>query len=345
MRKLLYSLLLLLPATMMFAGNPDRQGEAGAYELLLNPWARSAGLHSINVANVRGIDGLFLNPAGMSRIEGTEIGVSQSRYLTTTGITVNAFGLVTKAGKNGFLGVSLNSMNFGDIAVTTTNQPEGTGATFSPSFINIGLSYAKVFERVTVGMTFRVVSEGISDMKATGACLDAGVQYRNDNFHFGLSLRNVGTRMAYGGEGLSFSQINPDQSFNYNLTYEFRASSFEMPSQLNLGVAYDIKMGKKAKTTVNASFTSNAFSRDQIGAGAEFEILEMFTFRGAYRYDVGQTAPGIDGSQDLYTGLAGGVSAELPIKKGSGRKLGLDYSFLPTRALGHTHNIGFRLAL
>lgn len=23
------------------AGNPDRQGEAGAYELLLNPWARS----------------------------------------------------------------------------------------------------------------------------------------------------------------------------------------------------------------------------------------------------------------------------------------------------------------
>ena len=27
------------------AGNPDRQGEAGAYELLMNPWARSAGLH------------------------------------------------------------------------------------------------------------------------------------------------------------------------------------------------------------------------------------------------------------------------------------------------------------
>ena len=32
------------------AGNPDRQGEAGAVQLLMNPWAPSAGLHSLGTS-------------------------------------------------------------------------------------------------------------------------------------------------------------------------------------------------------------------------------------------------------------------------------------------------------
>ncbi len=53
MKKLIYT-ILLLPAIVgtALAGNPDRQGEAGAYELLMNPWAKSAGLHTMTTANV-----------------------------------------------------------------------------------------------------------------------------------------------------------------------------------------------------------------------------------------------------------------------------------------------------
>ena len=38
--------------------------------------------------------------------------------------------------------------------------------------------------------------------------VDAGIQYvtgPNDNIHFGISLRNIGTPMRYSGEGLSFT--------------------------------------------------------------------------------------------------------------------------------------------
>ena len=38
-------LLCILFVASVSAGNPDRQGEAGAYELLMNPWARSSGLN------------------------------------------------------------------------------------------------------------------------------------------------------------------------------------------------------------------------------------------------------------------------------------------------------------
>ena len=50
MKRLILNLLIAafaLSPALTFAGNPDRQGEAGGYELLLNPWARSGGLHAM----------------------------------------------------------------------------------------------------------------------------------------------------------------------------------------------------------------------------------------------------------------------------------------------------------
>jgi hypothetical protein len=40
---LLLSGILLLPVAVL-AGNKDRSGQAGASELLINPWARSSGM-------------------------------------------------------------------------------------------------------------------------------------------------------------------------------------------------------------------------------------------------------------------------------------------------------------
>ena len=44
----------------------ERVGQAGAYELLINPWARSSGLASSNTASVRGIESVFMNVAGLT---------------------------------------------------------------------------------------------------------------------------------------------------------------------------------------------------------------------------------------------------------------------------------------
>ena len=46
----------------------------------------------------------------------------------------------------------------------------------------------------------RAISESLSNVTAFGFAIDAGVQYvtgPNDNFKFGISLRNVGTPMTY----------------------------------------------------------------------------------------------------------------------------------------------------
>ena len=95
-KKILLSFSINLMFLSVFAGNPDRQGEAGAYELLLNPWARSVGLHAMNTASVRGVEAMSLNVAGLSRINSLEIGIGSSIYLQGTGININALGLAKK---------------------------------------------------------------------------------------------------------------------------------------------------------------------------------------------------------------------------------------------------------
>jgi hypothetical protein len=332
-----------------FAGNPDRQGEAGAYELLLNPWARSVGLNALNTSYVRGAEAMNLNIAGLSRISGTEIGLTHSIYLQGTGLSMSAVSIAQKVGTGGALGLSLNALNFGKIPVTTNGLPEGTGATFSPIFFNLGLGYSYTFDKkVSVGMTARIVNESIADVSATAISLDAGVQYMTgsekypERFKFGISLRNVGSRMRFGGQGLNYSAKNPDATLPYQITVSKQPNEFELPSQLNIGAAYDILPENKMKLTGVFNFTSNAFARDEVGGGLEFGFNNMIQVRGGYRYEIGVVT---DGKQSVYTGLAGGLTINLPSKKDSEKMMSVDYSYQATRVWGGTHNISIRLNL
>lgn len=338
--------LLAIFTTPTRAGNPDRQGEAGAYELLMNPWARSAGLHTMTTSYIMGVEALQLNVAGLARINRTEVLIGHSVYLQGTDIRTNAFGLGQRIGKNGVFGFSLMALDFGDIRVTTTDQPEGTGATFSPNFFNLGLSYAHTFEnKVSVGVTVRTISESIADVSAFGFAIDAGVQYvtgEQDNFKFGISLRNIGSRMTFAGEGLATQGPNPNNG-NYDLTFEQRAASFELPSMLNIGLSYDFYPAENNRLTVVGNFTANSFSRDEIGAGLEYSLNDNFMLRAGYRYEL-DVDDEIQSS--IYTGLSAGASVEVPLsREEKNRRLGIDYAYRATRVFNGTHNFSVRIAI
>ncbi len=329
------------------AGNPDRQGQAGAAELLMNPWGQSAGVHSMSTSSVRGIESMRINIAGLSRIQKLEIGISNNRLFSGTGMNLNSLGLGFKMGNSGALGIEIASLDFGQIPVTTVNQPGGTGGFFSPSFFQLGLGYSYTYaNKISVGMLMRLVSESIQDVSASGIALDAGVQYvsgSKDNFKLGIALRNIGSPMAFGGEGLSVKRENPDPAGGvlYELTYDARAASFELPSMLNMGVSYDYYVGGENYLRTLVNFTSNAFSRDQIGAGLEFSFQNMVVFRAAYKYDLGSSV--VD-SRNIYTGFSAGGSIEVPFKKGGANNLGVDYAYRTTNPFKGTHNLTLRFS-
>jgi hypothetical protein len=339
---------LLLSVSQSFAGNPDRQGEAGAYELLMNPWARSAGLSSMTVSNVTGVEAMRINIAGLSRINKTEIAISHTDYLTATNTKINAFGIGQKVGKNGTLGLSLMAIDFGEIDVTTTEQPDGTGGTYEPTFFNIGIGYSYIFDnKISVGFTFRVVSESNSEISGMGVAIDAGVQYvtgERDNFKFGICLRNVGTKMRFSGQGLSIRLDPDDNGPNSGIVLKQDAATFELPSLLNIGISNDFRIGNHHRITALVSFTGNSFSRDQIGGGLEYSFRERFMLRAGYRAEIGSEED--VQINNVYSGLSVGATFALPMsKKNKDTQLLINYAYRTTEVFDGTHNFGVTIAM
>ena len=332
----------------VLAGNEDRAGQAGATELLINPWTRSSGWGGINIANVRGLESQFNNVAGLAFVKKTDINYSFTDWLKGADVKINSLGLAQKIGETGVLGLTVMAMSFGDIQITTNELPEGGIGNFSPQFINLGLSFAKSFSNsIYGGITVRLISESASDVKSTGVAFDAGIQYvtgfneAKDNLKFGISLKNVGTPMKYSGDGLSF-RGNPPVATTYQQTIESRTATYELPSLVNIGVSYDFKLAEDHMITAAGSFTSNSFTYDQFGIGAEYGFKKLLYLRAGYlsEKDLGSSEDRLT----ALTGFNGGISVDVPLGKG-GKKLGIDYSYRSTQYFDGSHGIGLRLAL
>ena len=79
--KEIITICLLLSTNLLLAGNEDRAGQAGANELLINPWTRSAGWGGANAALVKNVEAMGLNVGGLSFCKGTEITFAHSQWL------------------------------------------------------------------------------------------------------------------------------------------------------------------------------------------------------------------------------------------------------------------------
>lgn len=340
----LLSGVVSLPFNEIFAGNEDRAGQAGGQSLLINPWARSNGWAGANSANAVGLEAMFLNVAGTAFTKKTELLFAHNSYLRGSGISINSLGFTQRVGETGVMGLSLSSMDFGNIPVTTVAAPEGGLGNFSPNYLNLGLSYAKEFSNsIYGGIALKVVSESTADIKAQGVAIDAGVKYvtgENDKIKFGIALKNVGPRMTYRGDGLSFRGVVP--STGTNMTLEQRSAAFEMPSLVNIGASYDFILDDKNKLTLAGNFTSNSFTRDQYALGLEYSFRTHFMVRGGYLYE-----DGIVNSLDratAYSGPAGGFSFEIPMGK-NGSTFSLDYAYKTSNPFDGSHVLGARINL
>lgn len=356
------SVVIASASVIGYAGNPDRSGSAGAQELLINPYARSSGWGSANSSCVRGLESMFSNIAGLAFTRKTEVNFNRTTWLGGSGIYVNNFGFSQHVGETGAIGLNVMALSAGNMQVTTTDNPEGGLGNFNPLFINIGLSYAKGFsDDIYGGATVRIIQEQISNVSAKGVAIDAGIQYKTgkyDQMHFGIAIRNVGPKLSYTGDGLSFdANIANGTQYNnsvngYSAAFENKSSSFEMPSLLNIGLAYDFYLTKDSannglsrdyRLTVAGNFTSNSFTYDQYTLGAELSLKRYIVLRGGYTYEEGITKSTT--RKTAFTGPSAGITLNLPFGKEKLSEFALDYSYRFTNPFSGVHCIGVRVNL
>lgn len=340
------TILVLGFSNTAFAGNKDRSGQAGATELLINPWASSAGWANAGMSSIHGVEAIWSNVAGITATNSIDLNFSYTDWLKGSEINAYSFGFLARVSESVVAGLYVMSFNPGEIERTTVDNPDMTLGTFKPSLMNINVAVAKSFSNsIHAGFVLKIISETISDMTGTGVALDAGIQYVTgitDNIHFGITLKNIGPTMKYSGDGTSF-RIDPNSPiFSGSLTMNQRTDQFELPTQLGIAAAYDFNFSNGYRLTAAGNFTSNSFSKDQVALGLEASFKEYLIIRGGYTIENGIWEDiETEMCTNVYNGLSLGASVQAPLS--DKMRVSVDYSFQDTHHWGGTHTVGARI--
>jgi len=307
-------LALIALSTDMFAGGGKRNGTAGAQELLIPISARGLAMSGADVSGISGLDAIFYNPAGFGSTSfGTEAMFTYMNYIADIGFSFGGVGV--NLGNLGSLGFSIRTLDFGEIPVTTVENPYGDGTTFSPSFFIGGITYSNALtDRIRVGLNINLISETIVRTSASGVSFDAGIQYSSlagiDGLKMGVVLRNLGSQLKFDGEDLLRTAEDPSSQRGEQF-YKIDAAAFELPSQLEFGLSYDYLISESYGALIAASFQHNNFSNDEYRIAGEFDFDNTFFIRAGYSYvsensdDTDQSiwGPTFGAGVNLHTGI------------------------------------------
>tara|TARA_B100002052_G_scaffold94608_1_gene87282 strand:- start:580 stop:1596 length:1017 start_codon:yes stop_codon:yes gene_type:complete len=273
------TLKLVLTSVTMFAvligGDESRIGTSGGNQVLVPVGARGIALAGSERVYSSGLESVYWNPAGLARSQSPTVLASSMDLFNDMG--VNYFGASGNFDKLGMLGVTVKSIDMGDIPVTTVEDMDGLGGgTFKPTLTTMGLTYANSFsDRSFFGVTGKIVYESIPRATASALALDIGVQYTGlagvEGLGLALVLNNLGTDMHYEGSGLTSQGTTEDGISDFMN----RESSYDkLPSTYNMSLSYSV-----AGAILGMTYTSHNFSYDELNLGGEYTLNDMFHLR------------------------------------------------------------------
>ena len=270
-----------------FADGRNRAGTAAAPELLIPVGARDMALGGASIASTDGIEALHWNPAGLARAK-TDVSAMFSTMSYIADINVNYLAVSGRFKKLGTLAISLKALDIGDIAVTTERQPDGTGGTYSPTFLTLGLTYARsLTDRIALGTTLHYISNDMGRADATAVAFSAGLQYQNlgdiQGLDFGVAVKHIGQRMQYQGSGL-LNKGSLDDLRRPSAFYNVEAGSADLPSLFEIGLGYRYPLGGMGQLNLSSLFQHNNYDYDQYKLGAEYNYNDFLALRGGFDY-------------------------------------------------------------
>jgi hypothetical protein len=262
-------------------------------------------------------------------------------------IGLNSAGFAQRLSESDVIAISVQSLNYGDIAITTVANPEGNIGFFSPRANIFNIGYAKKFSStISGGINFKVISENISNLKSSGIAIDAGIRYvtgDKEQIKFGIALKNVGPVMRYKGDGLSQQVSYVSTGFIGSL--EQRSATYELPSLLSIGGSYDFIFTPENKLNLALGFTANSFSKDQFRVGLDYGMISekmAFNIRAGYVYEKDILSE--ENRSNALVGPTAGFSLDALVGK-SKSALGLEYCARFAGVFGIIHTMGLTISL
>lgn len=325
------------------AGDQSRIGTAAAQELRIPAGSRGTALGGAILASVRGAEAMHWNPSGV--VFGGSKREAVFSYLDyMADMSMNYFAVTTKLRDDIAVGVSAKVFSVGDIIVTTEESPEGTGEVLDPTFSCVSFTYSQMLtDRVSFGTTIKYIHEGIKRQTANGLAFDFGFQYKTalEGLTLAIAMRNFGPDVRFDGPDLdrtvSLSDAIPSADPQATSRI-FRTSlaSAELPTSIEIGVAYDFLATDLGKATFSATFRNNNLATDEYQAGIEYDVRHMFQLRGGYAVSPAGEALPNGFNKEYILGPSFGFGLNVPMGN-KDRSFRVDYAYGKTEFFQDNH--------
>ena len=284
-----------------FSGLGTRSGEY----LSIPTDARGVAMGGAFTATADGLGSVYYNPAGLGFLTGPTFA------FTTINLTLDfqinhAAGVVTFADGAAIVGGFATFLTMNPLEVTTVYRPEGTGDYFDSYSSVIGGTFAyNISDRFSTGANIKWVHEDIWDITANAFAMDIGANYHTDfmgrTIHLGLVIRNIGTNMTFKGKRL-FREVDParlldDENPPREITTKrqtrsprygnLRASTFNLPTSLSLGVMYRVMAREFDGLMVSGDYSQPSNLDYMFSAGTEYyhTIGEGYRIAGRFGWE------------------------------------------------------------
>ena len=270
----------------------DKVGTTAAQFLKMGVGARAIGMGGSFVALADDGSAMYWNPAGMVSQKGFNTSFMHNDWALD--ISHDFIGISLPTGKSGMLGFSLTTLSMDEKEVTTVENPDGNGLTYSVLDMAFGISYAhQLSDRMSFGQTVKLIRLSAFNEIASTAAIDIGMLLKTD-YHgliIGMCLSNFGGELQYKGRDLiGKSDIDSELNGNYLTDVNLNTESWPLPLLIRIGLSVDLigndeafiqNSDNRVTLTLDAEHPND--SREHLNIGTEYSFHDKFFLRGGYR--------------------------------------------------------------
>jgi hypothetical protein len=332
MKKIL--LLLAFASSLLYGQDVTKVGTTAAKFLSIPIGPRATALGGAFVSIADDPTAMYWNAAGIAKLTQNELVLDHTSWFVDIGL--NYGGIVLPMGTFGTMGVNVTSINYGDMDVTTEDNPEGTGETFNASSYAFGVSYARsLTEWFAIGTNVKYVTEKIWHESAHGVAVDVGTIFTTPfrGIRLGASISNFGSKLQLSGEDLLIQKRIADQYGTNPATNAYLATDeFDMPLALHIGISNEVIQNENQQLTVAIDAVHPNDNSESINVGAEYLLFnKVIALRGGYR------SLFLQDSAERYT-LGGGVNQQF-----ENMRIKFDYSYQAYERFSGVHKFSLGL--
>ena len=289
------SLLTILVACIPYnlqAQKPFRVGTTAANFLEIGYGAAGCGMGDAYVSMARGLSAIYWNPAGLAYLN------KQQALFVYQPWFVDSQSMLISVGYNiptlGTFAISMVSMNFGAMEVTTLAQQEGTGQKFTAVDQSFGFSYSrKLADSFATGVSLKYISSQIWDLNASAFAFDLGVLINTSFFSptgnsregltIGMSISNYGTKMSYDGMQLLYPiDILEEEDGNYAYAEgQYALQEWDLPLIFRLGISVNLLYTDNHQITVSTDALHPNNNSEALNIGTQY-LLKIPTIGKLY---------------------------------------------------------------